>query len=79
MLVTGASSGIGAATAKLFATFGANLVLVARRVDRLAEVKDECLKAGNGKNTVEVIAADMAKKEDIDGIIPKLNGKQVDM
>jgi short-subunit dehydrogenase len=42
VLVTGASSGIGAALAPLLARRGATVGIVARRGDRLAQVLDEC-------------------------------------
>jgi NADP-dependent 3-hydroxy acid dehydrogenase YdfG len=45
-LVTGASSGIGAATARFLASAGATVTLAARRVDRLTELSDEITKAG---------------------------------
>ncbi|KAG5643486.1 hypothetical protein DXG03_000874 [Asterophora parasitica] len=45
VLVTGASSGIGAATAILFARGGANVILVARRADALQKVSDACVAA----------------------------------
>jgi short-subunit dehydrogenase len=41
-LVTGASSGIGAATARAFAATAVNVVSVARRAERLEEVAADC-------------------------------------
>lgn len=46
MLITGASSGIGAATAKLAAKEGARIILVARSKDKLEQVAEEIRRAG---------------------------------
>jgi NADP-dependent 3-hydroxy acid dehydrogenase YdfG len=46
VLITGASSGIGAACARKFASNGYNLILTGRREDRLDELKNELAKKG---------------------------------
>lgn len=46
VLITGASSGFGAAAARTFGAEGCHLVLGARRVDRLKEVAEQALAAG---------------------------------
>jgi NADP-dependent 3-hydroxy acid dehydrogenase YdfG len=46
VLITGASSGIGAAAARAFGTEGASLLLGARRVERLSQVADDAARAG---------------------------------
>lgn len=46
ILVTGASSGLGAVLAETFAKSGARLTLVARREDALNEVAERCRSAG---------------------------------
>ncbi|MFP3360615.1 SDR family NAD(P)-dependent oxidoreductase, partial [Planococcus sp. SIMBA_143] len=46
VIITGASSGIGEATAKKLAGDGAKVVLAARREDRLEELKKEITNSG---------------------------------
>lgn len=58
-LITGASSGIGLEFARLFAADGSDLVIVARREERLKEIAEE-LEAAHGVK-VHVLAKDLTK------------------
>jgi NAD(P)-dependent dehydrogenase (short-subunit alcohol dehydrogenase family) len=57
VIVTGASSGIGEAVARRLATAGVNVVLAARRADRMKEIVDEISAEGGSATSV---AADLA-------------------
>jgi uncharacterized protein len=60
-LITGASAGIGLELAKLLAVGGANLVLTARRADRLQKLASDL--AGQHGIHVEVFATDLARSD----------------
>ncbi|MFF1680501.1 MULTISPECIES: SDR family NAD(P)-dependent oxidoreductase [unclassified Streptomyces] len=62
-LVTGASSGIGAATARRLAGHGASVTLVARRKARLDDLAAEIEKAGGTALVVEADITDRAQAE----------------
>jgi NADP-dependent 3-hydroxy acid dehydrogenase YdfG len=66
IIITGASSGIGEATAKKLSQEGANVVLSARREDRLNSLKDEIVKNGG---LALVVPADVTKKEDFKKVV----------
>ncbi|MFI6316772.1 SDR family oxidoreductase [Nonomuraea sp. NPDC050556] len=59
-VVTGASSGIGAATARLLAAKGAKVALLARRTDRLDQLAQEIKEAGGEALAVTVDTTDAA-------------------
>ncbi|MBR6134125.1 SDR family oxidoreductase [Candidatus Saccharibacteria bacterium] len=63
-VVTGASSGLGKQMALALARRGADLVILARRIERLEEFKPELEKAGAGK--VLAIKCDVTSTEDIE-------------
>src|SRR5690625_83988 len=66
-VVTGASSGIGAAIAKELAKEGANVVLVARTLDKLNEVENDINALKKGK--AHSVIADVSNKEDVDAMV----------
>jgi len=67
VVITGASSGIGEATAYEFAKHGARLVLVARRAERLAEIAELCRKDHNVE--VQCIEADVRNQAQITSLL----------
>lgn len=62
-VITGASSGIGEATAELLAKQGAKVVLAARRKDRLEELKKK-IEADGG--TALVVETDVTDRKDLE-------------
>jgi len=66
VIITGASSGIGEATAKLLASKGAKVVLGARRADNLKRIADE-IKQHGGQATYQEL--DVTKQSENDAIV----------
>ena len=69
-VVSGASSGLGKQMALALARQGADLAILARRMERLEEFKPELLKAGAKK--VLAIKCDVTSTEDIDSAAEKV-------
>ncbi|MFC0240811.1 SDR family NAD(P)-dependent oxidoreductase [Rhodopseudomonas telluris] len=69
-LITGASAGIGAELARIFAANAHRVALVARRADRLETLAAE-IKAAGGPEPI-IIACDLARPESVDEIVAKL-------
>ncbi|MCX6451157.1 MAG: SDR family oxidoreductase [Actinobacteria bacterium] len=69
-VVSGASSGIGAATARLLAKNGYHVIAAARRVDRLKAL------AGEDSN-IEIFELDVTNQGQVDSLAAHLKGKPV--
>lgn len=75
-LITGASSGIGKEMAKNLASRGCDLILVARRKERLIHIKNDII--GNCGVRVKIICADLSKEEECIALHQKVNGIKID-
>lgn len=74
-LVTGASSGIGEQIARVLADRGCDLMLVARRGDRLATLAEEL----GGRVQVDWLAADLASDDGVDLVEQRLAERPVEL
>jgi short-subunit dehydrogenase len=68
--ITGASAGLGTVFARKLAAQGYDLLLIARRIDRLQELADELTRAHGV--AAEVMAADLSRVDDIDAVAARL-------
>src|SRR5258708_5421967 len=76
-LVTGASAGIGVALARELAAGGANLMLTARRKERLEKLAQEL--SATHKIRTEVFAADLAQQDAPQQIFTFTLAKQIEI
>jgi uncharacterized protein len=75
-LITGASAGIGMELARVFASHGHELVLVARRQDRLNALADEIAAGGRPRPTV--LGLDLERRDAVARIAAELTTRQLE-
>src|SRR5215467_2308453 len=76
-MVTGASSGIGLAYAERLAAAGHDLVVVARREERLRELAAR-LEADHGV-AVETLTADLGRPADVQRVCAEIGSRELDL
>ena len=69
IVITGASSGLGETTARHLASKGANVVLGARREEKLKQIASEINEAGKGKAIY--LKTDVTKKDQVQALVDK--------
>ena len=72
-LITGASSGLGYSFAKHLSNMGYDLILVARRKDRLQNLKKEL------KTKVQIISLDLSEEKNCIELYNKVKKEQIDL
>lgn len=75
--ITGASSGIGKACAEQFASLGTNLVISARRTDRIRKIAED-LSQKFGVNVLP-LELDVQRNEQVEAVFQELAKKQVEI
>ncbi|MBB6002387.1 SDR family NAD(P)-dependent oxidoreductase [Arcicella rosea] len=71
-LITGASSGIGKATAEAFANLGINLILCGRRIEKLESLKSSL----SSKVTVQILTFDVRNKVQVENALNSLSDSE---
>lgn len=76
-VITGASSGLGASFAERFAREGYSLVLVARRTERLEELRRRLKQEMMEKQEIVLISADLSQTSEVQRVFAELGNRRI--